>query len=60
MAKLFNKKPYFIDKEILPNKIIDFKVDKRHYSKYLNNYIIHPKANKSYSMWNLLVKEINR
>ncbi len=60
MAKLFNKKPYFIDKEILHNKIIDFKVDKRHYSKYLNNYIIHPKANKKYSMWNLLVKEINR
>ena len=61
MAKLFNKKPYFIDQKFSKNnKSIDFKVDKKCYSKYLDDYIVHPKSNKRRSMWNLLAKELNK
>ena len=60
MAYLFNKKPYFIDEKILLDRHADFKVDKKCYSKYLNNYIIHPKSKRNYSMWSLLVKTLNK
>lgn len=61
MASLFNKKPYFIDdKFLIDNKSIDFKIDKKCYSKYLDNYIIHPKSNKKRSMWSLLAKELKK
>ena len=61
MANLFNKKPYFIDhKFLINNKRMDFKVDKKCYSKYLDNYIVHPKSNKSRSMWSLLAKELKK
>ena len=39
---------------------MDFKVDKKCYSKYLDNYIVHPKSNKSRSMWSLLAKELKK
>lgn len=59
LAKFFKKKYYLIDEK---NKIFhhqDFKVDKKVYKKYLNNYIVHPKANKK-SMWLELIKEIKK
>jgi len=58
-AKLFNKNPYYIDQKIVFDKIVDFKVDKDCYSKYLHNYIRHPKSKKNVSMWELLIKKIN-
>ena len=36
------------------------KVDKKCYSKYLNNYIIHPRSNKRRSMWSLLAEELKK
>ncbi len=56
LSSLFNKKVYLIDNKLLPIKQNDFKVDKSSYSKYLNNYIIHPKSNKNTSMWVELAK----
>ena len=56
LSSLFNKKVYLIDNKLLPIKQNDFKVDKSSYSKYLNNYIIHPKSNKKTSMWVELAK----
>ncbi len=56
MSSLFNKKVYLIDREVSPSKKKDFRVDKSYYSKYLNNYIVHPKSNKSNSMWIELAK----
>lgn len=60
MSQLFNKKEYFIDREIIPNKKNDFKINKKCYLNYLDNYIVHPNSNKRTSIWHELVNALKK
>ena len=59
LSKLFKKKYYLIDKKNKNFHHQDFKINKKLYKKYLNNYIVHPKAKKK-SMWLELIKELKK